>query len=272
MSAKKSEEMSFLGHLEELRWHIVRSMLAVIVLAIVAFIFNDIVFDTIILAPKSPEFWSNRMMATMADLTGIESLRINDKPFQIINISMAGQFSTHIRVSLIAGLIASFPYIFYEVWRFISPALHENEKQHSRGSIFFISILFFLGVLFGYYVITPLSVHFLGNYNVSEEVLNQINLRSYIGTVTSVTLACGIVFELPVIIFFLSKVGLVTPDGLKKYRRHAIVGTLLLSAIITPPDMFSQILVSIPIIILYEAGILISGRIQRKREKELARR
>lgn len=268
MSAKEANEMSFLDHLEELRWHIVRGMIAVFVFAIVAFVFRGFVFDTIILSPKSPEFWTNRMMALLGELVHVDSLKINSTPFQIININMAGQFSTHLRVSMVVGLIVGFPYIFFEFWRFLSPALHDNEKMHSRGSIFFISVLFFIGVLFGYYLITPLSVHFLGNYNVSGEVLNQINLSSYIGTVTSIALACGIVFELPVIIFFLSKVGLVTSDGLKKYRRHAFVGTLLLSAIITPPDIFSQVLVSMPLLLLYEAGIKISKRVEKKRLAE----
>jgi sec-independent protein translocase protein TatC len=177
---------------------------------------------------------------------------------------MAGQFSTHIMVSIVAGFIVAFPYVFWEIWRFIKPALHSNEKKHARGAVFFSSLLFLTGVLFGYFVIVPLSVHFLGNYSVSEQVLNQINLGSYISTVTSVVLAAGIIFELPVIIFFLSKAGLVTPSFLRKYRKHAIVLILILAAIITPPDVFSQILVSLPLILLYEIGILISKRITAK--------
>ncbi|WP_209319690.1 twin-arginine translocase subunit TatC [Ancylomarina longa] len=257
-------QMSFLEHLEVLRWHLMRSIIAVMVLAVVAFIFYNFIFDVIILAPKNPEFFTNRMFARLSDLTGVESLKINSKPFQIININMAGQFATHISVSIIAGIIASFPYIFYEFWCFLKPALYDNEKKHARGSIFYTSFLFAIGVLFGYYLITPLSVHFLGSYSISSQVLNQINLNSYISSITSIVLASGVIFELPVLIYFLSKIGLVSPEFLKKYRKHAVVVILTLSAIITPPDIFSQILVCMPLVLLYEIGIKISKRVQKK--------
>ena len=265
--AKKDphKEMTFLDHLEELRWHIIRALAVVVLVAIAAFIFSDFIFNNIILAPKTPEFWTNKMMALAADFLHMPVLKINQQPFQVININMSGQFTTHIKVSLTTGVVVGFPYLIYELWRFISPALYDKEKKHSRGGIFYTSILFFAGVLFGYYLIVPLSVHFLGGYNVSEQVLNQINLGSYIGTVTSIVLATGIIFELPVIIYFLSKIGLVTPKWLKKYRRHAVVLTLLVSAIITPPDVFSQILVCLPLILLYELGIIISRRVEKKR-------
>lgn len=257
-------EMSFLDHLEVLRWHLVRAFGSIIVLAIAAFIFSDFIFDTIILAPKTPEFFTNTMLCKFGNFINIETLCINSKPFQIINIKMAGQFSTHIMVSLVAGFIIAFPYVFWELWRFISPALHTNEKKHARGAVFFSSALFILGVVFGYYIIVPLSVHFLGGYNVSDQVLNQINLGSYISTVTSVVLAAGIIFELPIVIYFLSKAGLITPDFLRKYRKHSLVIILVLSAIITPPDIFSQVLVALPLLLLYEAGISISKKIVAK--------
>lgn len=264
-NTENKNALSFLEHLEELRWHIIRSLGAVVALAIVAFMFRNIIFDVIILAPKNPSFFTNSLLASLAEKLNTPMLAINQRHLQIININMAGQFSTHMRVSMISGIMLAFPYIFYEIWRFIAPALHDNEKKHSRGAIFFTSFLFFLGVLFGYYLIVPLSVNFLGSYNVSEEVANQINLKSYIGSVTSISLAAGIVFELPVIIYFLSKVGLASPKGLRKYRRHAVIITLILSAVITPPDVFSQVLVCIPLVILYEVGIVISKRIEKKR-------
>ncbi|NOU58804.1 twin-arginine translocase subunit TatC [Marinifilum caeruleilacunae] len=269
---QQSEEnqMSFLEHLEVLRWHLMRSVIAVLVFAVAAFVFYDFIFDYLILAPKNPDFFTNKMFAKLGDFTGVEALKINTAPFQVININMAGQFATHISVSLVAGIIAGFPYIFYEFWCFIKPALYSNEKKHARGSIFYTSFLFALGVLFGYYVITPLSVHFLGSYSVSDQVMNQINLKSYISSVTSIVLASGVIFELPVLIFFLSKIGLVTPDFLKKYRKHSVVLILILSAIITPPDIFSQVLVCMPLMLLYEIGIKISKRIQKKQEAELA--
>lgn len=265
---QEDNQMSFLEHLEVLRWHLMRSVIAVLVFAVAAFIFYDFIFDYLILAPKNPDFFTNRMFARVAEFTGVEALKINTAPFQVININMAGQFATHISVSLVAGIIASFPYIFYEFWCFIKPALYSNEKKHARGSIFYTSFLFALGVLFGYYLITPLSVHFLGSYSVSDQVMNQINLKSYISSITSIVLASGVIFELPVLIFFLSKIGLVTPDFLKKYRKHSVVLILILSAIITPPDIFSQVLVCLPLMLLYEIGIKISKRIQKKQQAE----
>lgn len=261
-------EMSFLEHLEELRWHIIRSVLAVGLFAIIAFILKDFIFNTVILNPRTPEFWTNRMFYRLAEMAGTDALKINQKPLELISIKIAGQFMTHIWVSIIAGLIIASPVVFYEFWRFIKPALYENEKKYASGAVFFTSFLFALGILFGYFLIVPLSVHFLGTYNVSGEVTNQINLRSYIGSVTSISLASGVVFLLPVFSFFLSKVGILTPQFMKTYRRHAYVVMLLISAIITPPDIFSQIMVCIPLVFLYEIGILISKRVVKKREKE----
>jgi sec-independent protein translocase protein TatC len=264
--AKKSEnEMSFLEHLEVLRWHLIRALLAVLLVAIIAFIFKDIVFDRIILAPKTPEFLTNRLLCKFGHLINVPRLCINSRPLEIISIKMAGQFSMHIMVSLIAGLVVAFPYVFFEFWRFIVPALYSKEKQHARGAVFYSSALFLIGVTFGYFVIVPLSVQFLGSYRVSEQVSNQINLISYVSTIASVVLASGIVFELPILMYFLTKAGLVTPKFLKKYRRHSLIVILALAAIITPPDIFSMILVSLPLIGLYEAGIGISKRIVRKR-------
>jgi len=267
--AKSENEMSFLEHLEELRWHIVRSVASIFVIAIMAFIYNDIIFDVVILAPKNPQFFTNRLLCQLGQLVNINALCINTHPFEIINIRMAGQFTTHIAVSLIAGVILAFPYIFWEFWRFFRPALYSSEKKHTRGAVFFSSLLFISGVLFGYYIIVPLSVHFLGSYNVSAEVNNQINLRSYIGTVSSITLASGIIFQLPILSFFLTKIGLVDPHFLKKYRKHSLLIILALSAIITPPDIFSQILVCLPLIFLYEIGIIISRRVIAKEKERL---
>ena len=268
MAKAKKEEMTFLEHLEELRWHLVRSILGVFIGAIAAFIFKDIIFDKIILAPKSPDFITNVLLCELGKRTGLLQLCINTLPLEIISIKMAGQFSMHIMVSLIVGLIIAFPYVFYQFWDFIAPALHSKERRHARGAVFYSSFLFLIGVSFGYFVITPLTIHFLGSYSVSSEVTNQINLISYVSTITSVILSSGVVFELPVLVFFLTKIGLITPQFMKKYRRHSLVGILVLSAIITPPDVFSQILVALPLIFLYEVGIFISKRIVKKQAKE----
>jgi sec-independent protein translocase protein TatC len=270
--ATNANEMSFLDHLEALRWHLVRSIFSIMVFAIIAFIFKEFIFSNVIIAPKTPDFFTNRMLCSFGTWIGIKALCINIEPFQLININMAGQFTTHIMVSMIIGLIFAFPYLVFELWRFISPALYDKEKQFAKGAVFYISMLFILGVLFAYYIIIPLSVHFLGSYQVSAEVTNQINLISYIQTVTAIALAAGLLFELPVLIYFLTKVGLVTPEFLKKYRRHSLVIVLVLSAIITPPDVFSQILVAFPLMFLYEVGIRISKRIVMKEQLEAQRR
>ena len=262
-------EMSFLDHLEELRWHIIRSALAIFIFAIVAFIMKDFIFDTVILRPRMPDFWTNRMLAKLGDLVGSDSLKINQTPLHLISIKIAGQFSTHIWVSIIAGFILASPVVFFEFWRFIKPALYEKEQKIATGAVFYTSFLFMLGVLFGYYLIVPLSINFLGTYNVSNEVANQINLISYINSVTSIVLASGVVFLVPIFSFFLSKVGLLTPKFMKTYRKHAYVVMLVVSAIITPPDIFSQIMVCLPLVFLYEIGIFISARVVKKREKEL---
>jgi len=268
---KKPEqaEMSFLDHLEELRWHIIKSAIAISVFAIVAFILKGFIFDTIILKPKTPEFWTNRMFAQLADILQTESLRINQKELNLISIKMADQFMMHIWTSIIAGFILASPVVFFEFWRFIKPALYDKERKHASGAVFYTSVLFILGVLFGYYLIVPLSIDFLNTYSVSEQVVNQINTKSYIATVTSIVMASGVAFLLPIFSYFLSKVGILTPTFMRTYRRHAYVLMLLLAAIITPPDVFSQIMVFIPLFILYEVGILISKRVVKKREKEM---
>ncbi|WP_159518654.1 twin-arginine translocase subunit TatC [Sunxiuqinia indica] len=266
---EKEVEMSFLDHLEELRWHIIRAFLSIVFFAVLAFLNKDFIFDTVIFNPKTPDFWTNRMFANLAELTGMDSLRINTQELQLISLKMADNFMTHIMTSIIAGLIVASPYVFFEVWRFISPALYDKEKSHSGGAVFYMSVLFIIGVLFGYFLIVPLSVHFLGSYSISSEVTNQINMRSYIGTVTSISLASGVIFELPIFVYFLSKIGILTPSLMKSYRRHAYVALLLLSAIITPPDVFSQIMVCLPLVFLYEIGIVISKRVNKKAEEDM---
>ncbi len=258
-------EMSFLEHLEELRWHLIRSAIAVISMATLAFIFKKIIFDGIIFAPKTSDFITYRALCSLSQNLGAgDALCINDFAFELINIDMPGQFSIHIWTSIIAGIILAFPYIVWEFWKFLKPALYPHEQKQARGMVFYISMLFIIGVLFGYFLLTPLSIQFLGNYSISDQVTNRINLRSFISTVSLVTLSCGIVFELPVVIYFLSKIGIVTPNFLRKYRKHALVVILVLSAIITPPDIMSQLLVSMPLFILYEISIKISENVYKK--------
>jgi sec-independent protein translocase protein TatC len=180
---------------------------------------------------------------------------------------MSGQFSTHIYISIIAGLVAASPVVFYQLWSFIAPALRTNERRNSRGAVLIVTFLFILGVLFGYYLIAPLSINFLATYSISNEVENLINVSSYFSTVASIVLASGLVFELPVVAYFLSKIGFMTPAFMRKYRKHSIIVILIIAAIITPPDVFSQIMVTIPLLILYEISIGISARVEKQRKK-----
>jgi sec-independent protein translocase protein TatC len=266
---KDEKEMSFLQHLEELRWHIIRSVLAIVIFTVIAFLFKNFIFDSIILAPKNPGFFTNRILCHLGETVfNTKSLCINSKPFNLINIKMSGQLTTHIAVSMISGVIIAFPYIIWEFWKFFRPALYSKEKQYTKGAVLAATLLFFTGVVFGYYMIVPFSLHFLGSYEISSQVVNQINIRSYIGTLTSIVLASGLIFELPLITFVLTKIGLITPSFLIKYRRHSIVVIFIVAAIITPPDVFSQTLVAIPLLGLFEIGILISKRVHKKKQKE----
>jgi len=263
------KEMSFLDHLEELRWHLIRSTLAVVVLGIVAFMFKGFIFDILIFGPSRPDFATYRLFCELSQALGMNAFCFQEMPFQIQSRTMSGQFSAHLWTSIYAGIIIAFPYILYEFWRFISSVLKQNERKGGRRFIMIASLLFFLGVLFGYYIITPLSINFLGSYQVSETVINQFDLGSYISLVRTSVLASGIIFELPIIMYILTKIGLVTPDILRKYRKIALIVVLTISAVITPPDVASQIIVAIPILILYEVSILISKVVlknQRKRE------
>ncbi len=271
--AKEEKEMSFLDHVEVLRWHLVRSSAMVFAFSIVAFLMKDLIFNVILFAPKSADFVTYRFFCKVSRFFGAEGFCIEDIPFTFQSLAMAEQFSVHIWTSLTAGFIVAFPFIVWEFWRFLSPGLYEKERKGAKTFIVISSFLFFLGVLFGYYVVTPLSVNFLGNYSISDAVERNIKIGSYIGLVRSSVLASGLIFELPIVIFFLTKMGLVTPEFLKKYRKHALVIVLILAAIITPPDIISQVIVAIPILILYEVSIFISKMVikqELKKEQENA--
>jgi sec-independent protein translocase protein TatC len=264
------KEMSFLDHLEELRWHLIRSVIAIVAVALVAFLAKEFIFDVILFGPKNPDFPTYRLLCKLSSMIGLEeSFCMQENAFRIQSRTMAGQFSAHIWTSITVGIVIAFPYIIYEFWKFISPGLMPKERKNSRGFIFVASILFFVGVFFGYYVVTPLSINFLGTYKVSEQVFNDFDLSSYTGLVRASVLASGLIFELPIIMYFLTKIGLVTPEFLKKYRKFALVIVLVLSAIITPPDIASQVIVAVPVLILYEISILISKRVIRKERKKL---
>jgi sec-independent protein translocase protein TatC len=260
----EEKEMTFLQHLEELRWHLVRSVIAILVGAVVAFIYPRILFDKVVFGPANEDFITYRLLCQLGHRLGMESLCMGKLPFdKFQSLQMGSQFTWHIWASIIAGLIIAFPYVAWELWRFIKPALHRKEQQKARGMVFYISLLFLLGVSFGYFLLSPLTLNFLGNYDVMGKVQNTPVFTSYISTVLNVVLGCGVVFELPIFIYFLAKLGLVSPGFLRRYRRHAIVLILVIAAIITPPDVASQIMVAIPLVILYEIGIYIAKRVYK---------
>ncbi|MEO5569315.1 MAG: twin-arginine translocase subunit TatC [Bacteroidia bacterium] len=262
--------MSFLGHLEALRWHLFRAVIAIMVFAVIAFMNKQFIFDTIIFGPKHADFPTYRALCWLSAKFSFD-MCIKDFPFIIMSIEMSGQFTMHMWVAFITGLTVGVPYLLWEIWRFVKPALTEKEKKYSTGIVFFSSLLFMIGILFGYYVIAPLSINFLGSYQVSEQVKNQISLDSYISTITFLTFASGIVFELPIVIYFLSKIGIVTPKFLRIHRKHAIVVILIVAAVITPsPDVTSQVLVAIPLYLLYEISIFVSVMVVRQKNENLS--
>lgn len=270
MAKKKTKagEMSFLDHLEELRWLLVRSSIAIAICGCVAFAFSSFIFDEIIFAPKKGDFITYRIFCDLANRYDLDrSFCIKELPFEIQSRSMDGQFSTDIWTSITAGFILAFPFILWEFWKFISPALYDKEKKYAVVFIITTSLLFFIGVLFGHYLITPLSLNFLGNYRISALVKNDIDLDSYLSLVKTTAISCGLVFELPVIMYFLAKIGLVSATFLRKYRRYAYVVILIIAAVVTPPDVVSQMIVTIPMAILFETSIFIAARIEKKKAK-----
>lgn len=261
-------EMSFFDHLEVLRWHLIRSAIAITIFMVVAFSFYDFIFDDLIMGPKNPNFWTYRMMCKIAELINAPNFCVTEVPGTIINIQMAGQFILQINSSLIIAVMLGVPYLLYEVWLFVKPALTEIERKSASGFVFYASFLFILGVLFGYYIVVPLAMNFLANYSISSEVTNTITIDNYLSFVATLTLGCGIVFELPIVIYILSKLGIMTPQFMRKSRQYAVVVILLIAAIITPtPDVITMLTVSFPMFLLYELSIVVASRVHRKRMK-----
>ncbi len=271
MAESEEKEMSFIDHLEELRWHLVRSVASVLVFSVAAFVSKGFIFGVLILGPSKTDFWSYRMLCKLSEVVGIDALCINELPFIIQSRQLTGQFTMHITSSLVVGLICAFPYAFWEIWRFVAPGLYSHERNLTRGATFFVSFLFMIGVLFGYFIVTPVSVYFLANYQLDPSILNEFDIISYVSTVVTLVLSSGLIFQLPIVMYFLTKAGIVTPEFLITYRKHAIVVIFIVGAVITPPDPFSQMLVSLPIVGLYEVSIYISKRIKRREAREEAK-
>lgn len=262
-------EMSFFDHLDVLRKHLIRASIGIVLFTTLAFVYYDVIFDQIVMGPKKPDFWTYRMMCLLGDKFNLGAdFCVKKIPFNIINTEMAGQFTLQMNSSLMIGIVLGFPYLLFELWRFIKPALHESERKSASGFTFYATLLFLIGILFGYYMITPLSVNFLANYNVSEVIQNQITIDSYLSTVATLTLGTGIIFELPIVIFILSKLGIMTPKFMRSSRRYATVIILIIAAVVTPtPDILTMLTVSFPLFLLYEISIIISARVENKRKK-----
>jgi sec-independent protein translocase protein TatC len=268
----EEKEMSFIEHLEELRWHVVRSLIAIVVFMIAAFVNIEWIFTNVLFAPGRVDFPTFRWLCQLGTwLNSTETFCVEEIPFKVQSRLMTGQFTMSITASFVIGLVIAFPYVVWEFWRFIRPGLYSKEQRHSRGAVAAVSFLFILGVLFGYYIMCPLMISFLANYTISDMIVNEFDITSYIGTIVTVVLGSGLLFQLPVVIFFLTKVGIVTPAFLRQYRKHAIIIILIVGAIVTPSaDPLSQALIALPLYLLYEISILISGRVVRAKAKEEA--
>ena len=263
---KKTEEaeMGFLDHLEELRKRLFWSAVFILSAGITLFICKSWLFETVLFGPRRIDFASFREWCWLSETIGAgQTLCVQEIRYELINTTMLGNFTTHILVSAIGGFIIAFPLVFWQGWLFIRPALKMAEVKAANGIGLSSSALFFTGVAFGYWVIAPLSLQFLGNYELGD-VEARISVMSYMKTIASITLAAGLIFQLPVVVYFLSRAGLVTPEILKSYRRHALVAILVIAAVITPPDLTSQVLVALPVLVLYEVSIVISRRVVKR--------
>lgn len=258
----EGSEMSFLDHLEELRWHLVRSIVAILVFAIVVYICESWVFENIIFAHKNENFITYDIFQRL----GVD---FGPSDFKIIQTEMAEQFFTSLKVSFWIGFVVAFPYVFYQFWSFIKPGLYENEQKAARGVVFVCSFLFAVGVAFGFIVLAPFAIKFLSGYSVGIAVQNSTSLKSYVGYLTNFTIPTGIIFQMPLLVYFLAKVGLLTDEFMRTYRKHSLVVIFILAAMITPPDPMTMFLIGVPLYGLYEVSIFIAGRTSRKREKEL---
>ncbi|MCQ6959607.1 twin-arginine translocase subunit TatC [Mucilaginibacter aquariorum] len=260
-------EMSFFDHLEALRWHLVRSAIAIVIFTAGAFYFYDFIFDTIIMGPSKPSFWTYRMLCKLGEYLHRDGFCINKINISLLNTEMAGQFTLQINSALLIGITLGFPYLLWEIWRFIKPALHEKERKAASGFVIYASFLFIIGVLFGYYVITPESINFLSSYTISPTIENKFSVDSYLSSVATLTLATGIVFELPILVYVLSSLGVLTVKFMRETRRYAVVVILIIAAIVTPtPDMMTMTVVSIPLFILYEVGILVAAVVEKRKK------
>jgi sec-independent protein translocase protein TatC len=263
-------EMSFLDHLDELRVHIFRAVVALLICAVVVFIYSDWIVDDVLFAPTRPDFISSRWLCSLGHKIGIgDALCLEPIKAQFLETTMSGQFIASFTLAFIGGFIVAFPYIFWEFWRFIRPALSENELKKSSGAIFWVSFLFFTGVIFGYFILTPFMVNFYFNYKLSAQITIMPSFSDYLQNLIYTTVGIGILFQLPLLIMLLARIGIVTAAFLRKYRRHSFVIILIAAAVITPStDPFSLTIVTIPLYLLFEASIILAARVKKEEKEE----
>ncbi|MHA7877304.1 MAG: twin-arginine translocase subunit TatC [Bacteroidota bacterium] len=260
--------LPFWEHLEVLRWHIIRSLIAILGLALIAFLSREFVFHTLVLGPSRPDFWTYRMLFHLSEWLDTPALYISPPPLTLQSRHLAGQFIMHIRTALIIGSVGAFPYVLWELWHFVKPGITLSKYSVTHIGIFTISFLFALGALFGYYIITPLVIYFLASYQLDPSIVNRFDIASYVSTVGTLTLTCAFIFQLPVVMYFLAKIGMVTAQNMRNYRKHACLAILILAAIMTPPDVVSQLLIAAPLLLLYECSILITQFVANKDSKQ----
>lgn len=253
----RTDTMSFLEHLEELRWRIIKGLVGVVIGVIIAFIFSDFFVNDVVLGP------------TRADFFMYDFLRVDAVNFELQSRRLPGQFFTFWGSLFVIGFVIGSPLFIYQLWAFVEPALERREKKKTFFSAFFISFFFILGVTFGYLILVPFALQFFAQFQISDIIRNDFDINEYFGSVSMWVMACGIIFQIPVVSYFLSKIGLLTPELLKTYRRHALIFTLVIAAMLTPPDPISQILIAMPLTVLYELSIWVSRFANRKRKKEL---
>jgi sec-independent protein translocase protein TatC len=266
--ADPNAEMGFLDHIEALRWHIIRSVLVIIVAAIAIFVKVEWIFDRIIMGPAHNDFISYKWFCALGRLLHYDSFCLGEIKMEFQNTAVTGQFMMGMSVSMMLGFICAFPYVLWELWRFIKPALKNNEIKAARGMVFWCSLLFFSGVMFAYFIVAPYTINFFGSYQLSPQFKNIITIENYYDTMSNLILALGLVFELPIVVYFLSRIGILTPQFMKEKRKYAVLILFLLSEIITPPDLFSCLLVFFPLYTLFEISVFISARAMKSKLKK----
>jgi sec-independent protein translocase protein TatC len=260
-------EMSFIDHLEALRWHIMRALMAILIGAIVVFVKMDFFFGTVVMGPAQKDFITYRVLCKFSHWVGLgDAMCMEEINLKLISTQMSSQFMMSFTIAFVGGFIVAFPYVFWEFWKFIRPALTEKEIKKTGGMIFWVSLLFFTGVAFGYFLIAPYTVNFFAAYTLSPMIANTFTVADYIDNIVSLVVGAGVLFQLPLAVYFLAKIGLVTAQFLRTYRKFAVVIILVLAAVITPPDVLSQLIVTVPLWFLYEISISIAARVNRKDE------